>query len=554
MTETPTILVADDELTAQKLIAGILRSQGYHILFARDGVEALAQAGMYVPDLILLDMMMPNMDGLETCRRLRADPLLAEVPILMITAYDDREVRLDGIDAGADDFIVKPFDRDELRLRIRTILRLNRYRKLLLERNQRRQAEDELQRYVWHLEAMVSQRTAELEQERDQTRAILEAVGEAVIVSDVNGTITYANPAAERLHARAAADLVGRSWLTLLSDEQASRVRPEVMSCIKTGQSWIGEGVLEQPDGNDLDVAITITPLFDLSSPGELRGVVSVKRNITPLRAAERMKNEFVSNVSHELRTPLSVVTLLSSSLRSLYDRIGDEQRRAMIGDICVHSQLLSDLISDVLEISRIDSGRVEHEHHLLDLSSLVREEVARQQPLAEKKQLRLSDHSSESLPVFGNERQVRQIVRNLLNNAIKYTREHGAIRCEQTLVQVDTFAPGAERFDAEGPQRHWDGDLPGVERWPGMAELPAGAWVGVRVSDTGIGIAPEHLPRLFQRFSRVNVESNVPGTGLGLAIARELTRLNYGFLNVASVEGVGSCFVLYLPLHAEHG
>jgi CheY-like chemotaxis protein len=104
-------LIVDDELGGRKTLEGILRPFGYDLVFATSGAEALTQAAANAPDLMVLDVMMPGMDGFEVCRRLRADPRLAEIPVIMLTALDDRESRLQGIAAGADDFISKPFDR-----------------------------------------------------------------------------------------------------------------------------------------------------------------------------------------------------------------------------------------------------------------------------------------------------------------------------------------------------------------------------------------------------------------------------------------------------------
>ncbi len=134
MSKTTTILIVDDEPSGRETLAALLHKQGYQLAYASDGRGALAQAAALNPDLILLDVMMPGMDGFEVCRHLRSTPGLAEVPVILITALDDRDSRLQGIEAGADDFISKPFDRVELRARIRAITRLNRYRRLVHER------------------------------------------------------------------------------------------------------------------------------------------------------------------------------------------------------------------------------------------------------------------------------------------------------------------------------------------------------------------------------------------------------------------------------------
>ena len=134
MKQNGTILIVDDESGGRETLEALLTTQGYGLAFASNGPEALAKAAALMPDLILLDVMMPEMDGFEVCQRLRADPLLAEVPVIMITALDGRDSHLRGIEAGADDFISKPFDHIELRARVRTIARINRYRRLLVER------------------------------------------------------------------------------------------------------------------------------------------------------------------------------------------------------------------------------------------------------------------------------------------------------------------------------------------------------------------------------------------------------------------------------------
>lgn len=129
-----TILIIDDDPTARETLHGLLFHEGYDLAFASNGKEGLAKAQALRPSVILTDVMMPEMDGFELCQRLRALPSLAEVPIIMITGLDDRDSRLLGIRAGADDFLGKPFDRAELRARLRTIVRLNRYRRLHTER------------------------------------------------------------------------------------------------------------------------------------------------------------------------------------------------------------------------------------------------------------------------------------------------------------------------------------------------------------------------------------------------------------------------------------
>lgn len=129
-----TVLIVDDEYAGRQTLESVLDGEGYNLEMAENGIQAIEKAKTILPDVILLDVMMPGMTGFEVCQRIRNDPLIAEIPIIVLTALDDRESMLNALKAGADDFISKPFDRHELRARLIGITRLNRYHKLVQER------------------------------------------------------------------------------------------------------------------------------------------------------------------------------------------------------------------------------------------------------------------------------------------------------------------------------------------------------------------------------------------------------------------------------------
>jgi signal transduction histidine kinase len=301
-----------------------------------------------------------------------------------------------------------------------------------------------------------------------------------------------------------------------------------VQELLRAGQTWRGEVVNRRKNGSLYNAAMTVAPLFDPHESGRPVGFVSVQRDITPLKEAERLKDQFVSNVSHELRTPLSVITLISGNLDTLYERLDERKRRKLVRDIREHAQVLNELIGRVLEISRIDSRRISMERRRVNLAQLARQEIEKQLPLARKKTQVLRAVGVESLTVLGNDGQLRQVLRNLLNNAIKYTPEGGRITCECAALNQGQASEAA---------------------WPGNADLAVGQWAAVRVVDTGIGIGPQDLTRVFERFFRVEAEGSIPGTGLGLSIARELIQLHGGHIAATSTPGEGSLFAIYLPL-----
>jgi PAS domain S-box-containing protein len=497
----------DDQLSGQEVLRGLLMADGYNLVFAGEGTEALAIAAELTPDLVLLDVMMPGMDGFDVCRHLRASEQLAETPVIMVTSLDDRESRLEGLEAGADDFVSKPYNRAELRARVRTLTRLNYHRRM-------------------HIQA--------LQLERDRTRAILEAVGEAVMVYGPDGGIEYVNPAASDLYGYAYQEFIGQDWYSWQNIQTQSDLHNAILERIDHFQTWRGEVTSRNKDGELRDVALTVAPLIQKDTDAEPTGFVSVHRDISPLKRAEKSKTEFVSNVSHELRTPLSVITLLSDNLETLYDRLPDQKRRKMIRDIQKHTQVLNDLIGDVLEISRIDSGRVSMERTQLDLRRLVREQVRELMPLVQDKFQMLQVLGNGQLELCGNRAQLGQVVRNLLNNAIKYTPEGGQIECEYASL----YLPGL--------------DATALDTWPGLANLSGHRWAAVRVTDNGVGMAVEHQEHLFERFYRIKSEQKIRGTGLGLSIARDLVTLHNGQIAVRSEPGVGSTFAVYLPLQVE--
>ncbi len=503
-TNKPRVLIVDDSRIVRQTIAAQLSREGYDLSLASNGEEALKCLEKVTPDIALLDVMMPGIDGFELCRRIRQNPKTARVPIIMVTAVAGVDNRLQAIEAGADDFIHKPYDGVELRARVRAITHLNRLRR---------------------------ERELELKQERDRTRAILEALGEAVIVTDHSGNIEYLNPAAVALTGFTNENTAGQIWSEWQKQTLPSPLYRQMQEVIQTGQSWRGEGVCQRKDRSYYHAAITITPFSDPNTAQATAGFVSVYRNITTLKEAQHLKEKFISNVSHELRNPLSVITLLSGNLDFLYDGLNDDKRREIIREIRTQSRALRELIQDVLEISQLDSGSIKKAQKIIDLGKLLSDELEKQRPLAERKQQILQIFGQSSAFIKGNETQLRQIIRNLLSNAIKYTPDDGCITCEYLIL--------------ENSYKH-------ATEWPSCDELPAGRWCAFRVMDTGLGISIEEQPHIFERFYRAHHESNLPGTGLGLAITRELIQLHNGHIYVSSTPNVGSIFAVYLPLANE--
>jgi PAS domain S-box-containing protein len=405
----------------------------------------------------------------------------------------------------------------------------------------------------------------ELQRSEDLFRTIVETAPSFLLITDAGGFNTYVSPSCEEMLGYTQQELMGSviSWVHEDDFSIAQEIYVRVYQERKGGRDFEYKAV--KKDGEVWYASSSWEPLWD--EAGNFRGIVLQTTDITERKRAEkaldaerallaqrvaertaelraandelaraaRFKGEFVSNVSHELRTPLSVITLVSGNLDTLYERLDDDKRRQMIRDIRAYVREMNHIVGNVLEVSRIDSGRVSMERQRVDLARLMREEAERHAPLIREKSHTLSVGGLEHLSVWGNDGQLRRVIRNLLDNAIKYTPDGGQILCECRLWDLEQDG----------------GKSPGVG-WPGTGDLPGGRWAAFCVADTGLGISREDQLRVFERFYRVQVRGDVTGTGLGLSIAHELVELHGGRIAIDSTPGQGSSFAVYLPLLEE--
>jgi PAS domain S-box-containing protein/putative nucleotidyltransferase with HDIG domain len=231
MERASTILIVDDEPFGRETLGTLLGARGYHLAFASNGPDALEQASHLLPDLILLDVMMPGMDGFEVCQRLREDPRLADVPIILVTALDDHASRLQGIEHGADDFISKPYNRIELRARVRTILRLNRYRRLM--------------------------------EEQEKFGRLFELSPDGLMIVAEHGTILQANPAMHWMVGsdghQGGASLAGKPLWMVTHPDHAGRWATHLHNAASDGTHVVGvETTIVRLDGTSFPAEVTI--------------------------------------------------------------------------------------------------------------------------------------------------------------------------------------------------------------------------------------------------------------------------------------------------------
>lgn len=365
----------------------------------------------------------------------------------------------------------------------------------------------------------------DLEQERAKVTAILESMVEGVIAVDPQGRILLANGSARALFPLRHGRIEGRPFLEVIRNKELFDLIQECRAC-RGGELCRKELTLVTPVERTLQVHAVP---FHLR--GEALGVLLVLHDITELRRLERVRTEFVANVSHELRTPLTSITgyletLLGGALEE------SENARRFLEIVFKHAKRLSRLLDDLLELSNLELGKTKLKLQPTELHEVVEGVLAIYKFQAEAKGLTLASEIPTGFPpVLADRDRLSQILINLVDNAVKFTPEGGSITVSARRVPSSEFrVPSSE---------------------PGTWNLEPGTmdFVEISVADTGIGIPSWHLPRITERFYRVNKARSreLGGTGLGLAIVKHLVQAHGGGLRIESELGKGTrvCFTL---------
>jgi two-component system, OmpR family, phosphate regulon sensor histidine kinase PhoR len=486
------VLVVDDELNIRDGSQRILSRAGFDVLTAATGREALDLLQEKTIPIILLDMKMPGMDGMEALKQIRQlDPAIL---VIVITGFATVETAIEAMKQGAYDFIPKPFEPEQLRIVVKRAAE-----KLQLTREARA------------LERERNQTLADLNKEKTRIRTVLESLPNGVGVVNAKGQVVLLNPAFLRL-------------LDLPPDTEAG----------KQIEHYIGEKDLcclirEISQGRHVDYEDI--PAYELRISDEKfiqarnRPVLGERRqclgavvnlvDITNMKIIDRMKSEFVAKVSHELRSPLATIheQLVHVLGEMVKESSSVDQNILMRAKEKTHG--LISLIGDLLDLSRIEAGMICQEPKKVQLEGLLNDIVDFMRDRAtEKNQALLLELPAKPLPALtADPLALESIFGNLITNALNYTPAGGTISVRADLV---------------------------------------GLSIQVSVVDNGFGIEARHLEKIFERFYRVKNENTrfITGTGLGLPIAKGLVDSLGGFIEVESTPGSGSRFTVVLPVN----
>jgi PAS domain S-box-containing protein len=524
----PVVLLVDDSPTVLLQMRKTLEQAGFIVEEASNGAETLAVFPRLKPDLVLLDVMMPGLDGFETCERLRRLPNGTRTPVIMITSLDDIHSINRAYEVGATDFVTKPINAVILKHRLRYMMRANRALQELYHN------EEVLQQTHAELERRVADRTAALElstlrlqqevQERQRAEEelrdahahlsfLIENSPLAVIEWDAQMRVRRWSPQAEQMFGWTAEEVLGkhfREW-QFVPQEEADSV-DHLVASLQTDNKprSVSHNRTYRKDGVIVECEWYNSVLHGAS--GLVESILSLIQDVTERQETERLKDELVSTVSHELRTPLT--SLRGFAELMLKRSFSPQKQREFLSIIHKESIRLTNLINDFLDIQRMESGRQVYHFAAVDLPAFMRDTLA----------LFLSEDSPHQFhlhvptpvpPVRADQDCLRQVLTNLLSNAVKFSPKGGGITLGAAL-----------REDS----------------------------VVVSVADQGIGIPQEAFPHLFSKFFRVDNQEtrSIGGTGLGLALIKKIVEDHAGQVWVKSQVDVGSTFFFTLPLASQ--
>lgn len=489
------VLVVDDEVSVREGCRRILSRKGYQVETAAGGEEGLAKAKEHCFDLILIDIKMPDMDGVELLQAVRN--LSPDTVYIIITGYATLELAVRTTKLGAYDFVTKPFTPDELLALVERALEV---RRLTLEAKRLAEERD--------------RRLLEIATEKSRLRTIINCLADGVLVINRERQLVLYNPAILTLLNLKEAPQLGQAFEQYLPDPEMATLLAECLSSPDLKYSKVAREFSLDPEGKTVVMA-NVAAIKDEND--EILGAVLVLRDITQLKELDRMKAQFITMVAHELRAPLAAIKGYLDLI--LGDTVQDPaQVRHMLERCNERGEALLALIQDLLEVSRLEAGRIFRRIEPVPLNEILEMTLELVSPQAQARRIRISSKLSSELPLLQADREeMIRLFSNLLTNAVKYNREEGKVWVEAKV---------------EGP------------------------YVRIDISDTGVGIPKEALPKLFREFFRLRTPETkyVTGTGLGLSIVKKIVDAHGGRVEVISELGKGSTFTVYLPIPEQVG
>jgi len=475
----PRVLVVDDEVRIQNACKRLLTEEGCDVEVALNGINGLKMIEEKHFDIILLDLMMPGMSGLDVLTDVKSRR--PDTVVIIITGYATLEHSIETMKKGAFDFLSKPFSPQELRIVISKAIE-----------------------FIRTLQDITT--------EKSRMRVMINTLNNGVLTTDNQERIALANPAFLKMIDCRQTSVIGHKVSEFIKD-------PRLMDMIDKAINQPADTFAEITDEitmpfskekGDMIIGIRCIPFRDRLNRN--LGSITVFNDITALKKIDQLKSDFVSMVAHEIKSPLnSVLMQLNVVLDGLAGELTEKQKQ-ILQKSSNRIKSLTNLSTELLDLSKIESGLINQEREELDLVELIKGQIAFYRDHADTKSIHLTTkETKKEIWMMGNRINMEEVVSNLISNAIRYSPNGGKIT-----------AWADEKNDC----------------------------AKIAVSDTGLGIPRNELEHIFDRFFRVKNEKtrHINGTGLGLAIVKSIVEAHHGTIEVESQVDKGTCFSVYFP------
>ncbi|WP_315791723.1 hybrid sensor histidine kinase/response regulator [Fischerella sp. JS2] len=591
------VLLVDDHPENLLALEAILDSLGQNLVRATSGAEALRNLLNQDFAVILLDVQMPDMDGFETAALIRQRERSRHTPIIFVTAFNTSDnMVFRGYSLGAVDYLFKPIEPEILKSKVAAFIDLF-------------QKSAEVKRQAAQLAAM----NAELKKREEMFRSLSACSPVGIFLTDPSGKCTYANPRYHAIFGLTPEQSLDQGWITTIHHEEQQSVVTNWYTAAAEGRGYKGEFRIMTPAGIERWVYMSSSPM--LSEEGNVIGFTGTSEDITERKKAEeehiklireqtarqeaetanRLKDEFLATLSHELRTPLTSILGWARLLRQR--KLNEEAITRAIETIERNAGLQAQLIEDILDVSRIMRGKLTLNICPVNLVNLTATVVNSIRLEAEAKKIQLeyvvelnetentatqrhedmeneedglrwghkdtrntdeilsasshlpvtaSSETASSVIVSGDPNRLQQVLWNLLNNAMKFTSSDGRVE-----VRLEVVKENGSLEMAQGGQGR-QGGQGGQGKYDTPYTPPSPVYAQITITDTGVGISPEFLPHVFDRFRQADgsITRNHGGLGLGLAIVRYLVEMHGGSVHADSPGvGQGATFTVKLPM-----
>lgn len=484
------ILIIDDEKGLRLGTQRLLEDEGYLVSVAGNGEEGIKLGTTQEYDIAVIDLRMPDIDGLEVLKEIkRVHP---NTVCFIATAFASYETAIQATRIGAYGYIPKPFTPEEFIYQIEIGVK---QRELILSAERLKKEREE--------------NLLELANEKSRLNAIIKSINEGVLVINKNGELAYYNYAALKF-LNIAELKIGENILDKLPKKIIA-----VLNKIFSKNTFLLKTYTEQIEikpNNELTIEAACTPVPH--PDGSLAGAVITIGNITEFKKIETIKSQFVSMVAHELKTPLAAVQGFLSIIKDESINVEEEKQKDYLNRSVVRLKSLTDLVNDLLDISRMELKSKQRELESIQIKDVLQNVLQMLELEIKKKNITVNKSIDDNVPAINADvNEITRLITNLLSNAIKYNKDEG---------------------------------------WIDIKLSSSSNYLNLVIKDSGVGMKPEEKSKLFSEFYRAKNDRTrgISGTGLGLSIVKRIVESYHGKIEVDSEFGIGTSFTINLPIY----